>query len=55
MKTSKELIDDLRDSGVITETFRTMLLIAILNEKEDLLKGVKEEITKNFNAIKDEI
>lgn len=49
MKKSKQLINDLKDAGVITEEFRVMLLVAIEKEKLD----AADEIQANFNAIKE--
>ena len=53
MKTSKELINDLRDSGAISEVGRLTLLRAILVEKMEIEKLNYEEMKIAFEAIKE--
>ncbi len=50
-KTSKELINDLRDSGVITEEFKLLLLIAIKNEKLDIEEELLGDMERAFKAL----
>jgi hypothetical protein len=55
MKNSNELINDLRDSGAITEVGRLTLLRAILVEKMEIEKLHFEEVKDTFRKIKEGI
>jgi len=51
MKTSKQLINELKDSGAITEDGRLILLVAIERERLEIEERFLGDIKETFNKI----